>query len=482
MPLLAEQFDEVMKEYRNVRRQSQEGFCVHTAPADSSQGDATGSSIGEDDKVCDEEKSVMVSDNEDKAMDIEDEKLKGNGKKTLEGEEKSSSDGCLLDKDLSQAKATGVTSLDDCSCSVLTQGGKLASNIEVGIYGKPLSPGVTLPCPQNSGSVSCSPHSHHSSTESDQNSPTWSPAQSKYDSPPSSPPANHFVTISAGQCPWESPPSSRHSSPCSSPSYFPPWLSPPRSASPIKAPSDWEYEEDDVDESCENGRFSPVIPKAKDLEETEDEIDDVDEGDATTTEDVNTEDENVSADEDSAGREEGAIESHIKKMLVISPTSQKRSRETSSPCCSNVEVDSLEKKMKTGVEICSYSTDIDDEGKEASLVGDPTVCKSHCSDDTVKADSKADISKPDTDEASSEIESGPLKTPFIRMNEIKFRVRKRPRRKLSMDPDSNTSQDLPSQVGSRFYFIKPCLHVLPMLLCHLEYFFSCSKFFSIFPL
>ncbi|XP_068245940.1 uncharacterized protein [Palaemon carinicauda] len=444
MPMLAEQFDEVMTEYRNVKRKSQEGYCVHTAPADLLPDDTASSSKGEDEKVCDEEQTILVPDNENKFMDTEEEKPKIDDIKAFDHEANSNWEGSSSEKNLPQSKTTSVTSLDECSFSAVTLGGKLLTNIEAGISGKPMSPGVSLPCLQNSGSVSCSPHSHQSGLESDQNSPTWSPVQSRCDSPPSSPPGNNFVSIS-GQCPWESPPSSHQSSPCSSPSYFPPWLSPPRSTSPIRAPSDWEYDEDDVDESCENGRFSPVIPKAKDLEETEDEIDDVDEGETTNTEDVNTEDETISGEEESVEGQEGAIESHIKKMLVISSTSQKRSRDSCSPCCSNyTAADSLEKKLKTNIEI-----------KEAILSDDSPMISTHCAIDKVKSEQETDKSEQETDKSSpskedkeaplDEIQLGLLKTPFIQMNDIKFRVRKRPRRKLSMDPDSNTSQDVPIQ-------------------------------------
>ena len=438
LPMLAEQFDDVMKEYLSVRRESQEGYCSHTAPTESAVPcDAAGSSKESDDKVCDEDKTVQAPDIESNQLVVEDDDLTRDRSEESDAEVKSRDD-VVKDKDFSKSKLLTSSSVEDSCHGPCSHGAKLTVNTEIGIYSKPTSPGACTVYPSYSNSVSCSPTSYQSSTGSGQNSPTWSPAQNLCESPACSPPSSGFVS-GGGHCPWESPTSSRQPSPSSSPSYFPPWLSPPRSASPIRAPSDWEYEDDDVDKSYESGRFSPVITKAKDAEETEDETDDLEEGDATNTEEINTEDDSASADEGVVPKGDGTIEVNMKKMLVISSTSQKRYRDTCSPSCSSKESsDPMEKKIKMDSEVCS-ATESDEKDDKLSICDSVAEVTSRTKDSAKEGqETSSSSSEKDRVSTSADSKSEHSKSPFIRLNEIKFRVRNRPRRQLTIDPEDKS--------------------------------------------
>ncbi|CAL4164784.1 unnamed protein product, partial [Meganyctiphanes norvegica] len=373
LPELTEQFDEIMSEYRSIRRAHIDGQCIHSVISSKIKKETVSEEISNgkkenqqasltQEKNCDFENSSIKSEvnlsknsclpdsdsshiikaefisqedsiNNSKVSELEKLQKDKDSFKT----EKHSDVNKNIQSIASTSKAAIKISFNDCGSgensedSVPETSGSSSSNSSpfVGSVTKKLlnlqqlSSGISFPhlsvknfeskgklneisspsspedsCsshqksprstsppigynPKNPGSLSCSPRSYYSSSPS--NSPSCSPPHVRSDSPTFSPP---FFSASYVSPPHNLPPWNFDSSSSSSPSVSskvssPPYnmSSPPRSTSPIKVPSDWEYDDDDDDNMDEesrdmDGRFSPTVPDIEAIEGEEGEDDD----------------------------------------------------------------------------------------------------------------------------------------------------------------------------------------------------------------
>ncbi|KAK7069184.1 hypothetical protein SK128_018719 [Halocaridina rubra] len=427
MPQLADQFDDVMAEYRKVRRAAPNGLCVHTIPNELAQKLNTSCS----DNVHSRDMSSSNDENGGSYIEKTD-----NIELNLEKSEISEEIVTDLPKVSICKPRLNITKTSDESSSPI-HGGNQDGRRECGSIHNPNSPPIYNPYVQNH-SLSCSPVSNQSSGGSAPSSPTWSPNKTRCESPTFSPPLSNIG--STVTCPWDSPTSSHQSSPSSSPVHYPMYHSPLHLYSPIRPPSDWEYEDEDLEEdACDDGRFSPAVPKSKDLEEMEEELDDPDESEATNTEETTTDDESLAADK------QGAVEAEMKNKLVISSASHKRSRDSPSISVFSDEGNPLEKKLKKGYEDemnPSFSQPIGENGrKELNEEGH----SSSCNENKTSVEEQCESSFHDMGHACGIDNPDASKTPFIKLNQIKFRVRKKPRRQLDMETDTTGAQNSANQ-------------------------------------
>ncbi|XP_069974894.1 uncharacterized protein [Penaeus vannamei] len=433
LPQLAEQFDEVMAEYRNVRRKAQPNSCVHTFQTDNI---SQANELEINSEVKDpaegsngEEKQTVFSKNDSKLKrkDFTEKTTGSESDNNQINESKSKDLSVKSENDFDSAIARGEVggsppkgNICKASFSAVKGNGKVVQDYATsGISdghgaSHPQSPGLHS-FPQSPGSVSCSPHSHYSS--SGHVSPTWSPAQESAESPiPQQPPISFQQTVSSNPgfpVVMDSPCPSSHGSPYASPVPSPP----PPSMSPIRVPSDWEYEdEEDVEPLDDTGRFSPVMPhlKAKEIEDEEES--EIDEDSQTSRECESSEKEDVrTLDVEASNGEREKVASKMEneevigdmdKKLVIS--SGKRFREASSPNdstspdCKKLKLTILPRKSE-------YQTNLDksvSEDDESAVVAE-------------NKDSFASPAEPGKEQNSES------KSPFIKLNQIKFRVRKK---------------------------------------------------------
>lgn len=433
LPQLAEQFDEVMAEYRNVRRKAQPNSCVHTFQTDNI---SQANELEINSEVKDpaegsngEEKQTVFSKNDSKLKrnDFTEKTTGSESDNNQISESKSKDLSVKSENDFDSAIARGEVggsppkgNICKASFSAVKGNGKVVQDYATsGISdghgaSHPQSPGLHS-FPQSPGSVSCSPHSHYSS--SGHVSPTWSPAQESAESPiPQQPPISFQQTVSSNPgfpVVMDSPCPSSHGSPYASPVPSPP----PPSMSPIRVPSDWEYEdEEDVEPLDDTGRFSPVMPhlKAKEIEDEEES--EIDEDSQTSRECESSEKEDVrTLDVEASNGEREKVASKMEneevigdmdKKLVIS--SGKRFREASSP---NDSTSPDCKKLKLTIlpQKSEYQTNLDksvSEDDESAVVAE-------------NKDSFASPAEPGKEQNSES------KSPFIKLNQIKFRVRKK---------------------------------------------------------
>ncbi|XP_042892679.1 uncharacterized protein LOC122266852 [Penaeus japonicus] len=429
LPQLAEQFDEVMTDYRNIRRKAQPNSCAHTfqtnntsfvseldvrVPAEGSNGEENQSAVTEN-GINLKRNDLMEKTG---GSEAENSQIKESNLKDL------SSAKCdnALDSGTTKGEA-GVGSLKGNLPKAFNSkgNGKFMQDYITSVIpdghgvSNPKSPGL----PQSPESVSCSPHSHYSS--SGHVSPTWSPAQESADSPVLQQPSASFQQT-IGLIPglplvMDSPCPSSHGSPYASPIPSPP----PSSMSPIRVPSDWEYEdEEEAEPTDDTGRFSPVMPhlKAKEIEDEEES--EIEEDSQTSRECESSEKEDMRTMDLEAGSsaidkvackmENEEVIGDMDKKLVISSVSGKRFREASSPNGSSAP-DS--KKLKLT---------IPEPNSECETSFDKSM--SACEDDesAVITENKESFALPTEPEKEQNSES---KSPFVKLNQIKFRVRKK---------------------------------------------------------
>ncbi|KAK3884636.1 hypothetical protein Pcinc_011101 [Petrolisthes cinctipes] len=476
LPQLAEQFDELMGKYMEVRRESVPGCCVHFIKQDKS-------SVHEG--VEDEERKDLEArigkQNRDKKQannitgeGMEDEEKKdvegSNAKQKVDGEEMDAddnikNDSCERDKSksgednnhLHNLSSASSSHMPQTSCKSLPQvtpspvmgelsGPQTNMNIQteskpsqlvvqdfakglVAIY-PPNSPESPVSAPgyydprSPSGSVSCSPHSFQSG--SGYGSPTWSPALEHSPSPGSSPPYNSnsssistnplSILLPLNVDPLASSASSPYGSPPHSPIMCPhsPGIpSPPRSTSPIRVPSDWEYEdEEDKEQWDEDGRFSPPITNLKG-NDGEENMEETEEEEEVLTEE---EEEEMNRTEGESGGLEESEKGFVKEMdekLIMKDSSEclpsgpeKRPLSVSSPSTSGT-ISPQEKKIKLDVESVQGSSQEKSFTKSSSERG---YVKEHYVV-SLACDTR--------------------KTPFKEINKIKFRLGNPAKRQLS---------------------------------------------------
>lgn len=307
--------------------------------------------------------------------------------------------------------------------------------------GSPVSvPGYYDPRTTND-SMSGSPQSFHSG--SGDGSPTWSPAQKHSLSPGSSPPYNSSscstnplsILLPLNADPLAACASSPYVSPPHSPIMFPhsPGLpSPPRSSSPIRVPSDWEYEdEEDKEQWDEDGRFSPPITDLKgndgeeNMEETEEEeevLTEEEEGNINRTESGSGCQE-ASSDNLSASDKEVFVKEMDEKLIMrdsdecMPSAPEKRPLSVSSPSTSYSSMPQ-EKKIKLDVESMP-----DSDQKKSFTAGSSE--HRNLKELTIQSDTR--------------------KTPFKEINKIKFRLGNPAKRQLSRNAE-NKDVYSPTQV------------------------------------
>lgn len=433
LPQLAEQFDEVMTEYRNVRRKAQPNSCVHTFQTDNISM-ANELEINLDVKVPAEgsnvqEKQSVFSKNENKfkrkdftgktvGSELDSNQVKESKSKDLSVKSENAIDSAIARSEAGGSPPKG--NIGKASYSAVKGNGKVLQDYATSGASDghgashPRSPGLHS-FPQSPGSVSCSPHSHYSS--SGHVSPTWSPAQENAESPIlQQPPISFQQTFGSNPgvpVVMDSPCPSSHGSPYASPVPSPP----PSSMSPIRVPSDWEYEdEEDAEPLNDTGRFSPVMPhlRAKEIEDEEES--EIDEDSQTSRECESSEKEDVrTLDVEVTNGDHEKVASKIEneevigdmdKKLVIS--SGKRFREASSPNDST-SPDCKKLKLTIFPQNSEYQTNFD---------------KSVSEDDesAVVTENKDGFVLPAEPEKEQNNEP---KSPFVKLNQIKFRVRKK---------------------------------------------------------
>nr|XP_045614950.1 uncharacterized protein LOC123768446 isoform X1 [Procambarus clarkii] len=480
LPQLAEQFDELMAEYRKVRRDSKPGSCVHTLKTDSS--DMENEMEENEEKIIEDSDNSKKDDmkrNEVNGEKIQVQRVKGNGdcnvvKKCINLNEsvpqvsptspepmiKGSSNSVsrtsqseVLDPTPSSSSGEELTSHVTAkqlkTHMEIFQQKSLPSNsharectkISVDAFGagssesywlnNPRSPGIPdYYNPKSPGSLSCSPRSNHSGSGSSQCSPTWSPAQERGELPQFSPPSGSSLqsnVLNVPPWPIDFVSSSAPTSPYSSPPHSPLIRSPRRSTSPIKFPLDWEYnDEAEIEHSDDDGRFSPSILDAKghdDHEDNKEETDIFEEENLISTDDDNTQEGGASSIvpnigerlvDDSFTNNTQEFAKDIDEKLVISPTVGKRSRD-SSPSCLTVGTPHG-KKVKCESEMSNITEPLE---KNTNILSSREVEMDECQLSSGIVSSEKEAGKG----ALTGADGG--KSPFIRLNQIKFRVRKR---------------------------------------------------------
>ncbi|KAK8397301.1 hypothetical protein O3P69_004778 [Scylla paramamosain] len=420
LPQLAEQFDELMTKYIEVRRDSLPGKCIHTMlTGDEETVAGGGESNGSEEKGREEmEMAQKGLDSQVNKMEVEkeEENKHGRTKQDTHHDSKKTSVASLCLKDTRTTpkdSGPGGSHSNSSSASPETTSSSNHRSPLPASYLNPKSP----------GSVSCSPRSHQSS---EQGSPSWSPPAARSESPTiTSPPFVSMASVHTSPLPSLPPWSveAAHTSPTASPPHSPrihsPLIgSPLRSTSPIRVPSDWEYEDEEEKEMDDDGRFSPTVLESKlsELEESQEELEE---------EEEEEEEERMSMEEEAetgVPKEKDKDESDIQKAgknvenltlegsteSPLSPNTGKRGRD--SP-----PTRTQEKKVKL-----SEETDGTD-GAEGSDAADTSSTRQ---------------SPPLREAGRSEVEIGGKdgKSPFVNLNQIKFRVRKKgqTRRQLSL--------------------------------------------------
>ena len=408
LPLLAEQFDELMNKYIEVRRNPLPGKCIHTITSlhaeeeETTRGDESNINTSEEErdkggmgkememghKDLDSQVNQMEIEEEDKKQDKAKpgETLPLGDKKAAYNTNKSS---------VIPPKDTRQTSKD------LYSGGS-HSNSSSGSPESSCNPRsptrTTYPDPTSPDSVSCFSKSYQSSSESS----SWSPPLATSESPTIySPPfvgGIQTFPLFTSLPPWsvEAANISPTSSPPRSPYiHSPPTRSPLRSTSPIRAPSDWEYE--DEEEVKDDGRFSPTVLESKlnELEESQEELEEEEE-----EESMSVEEEIESTTE--TPKNMSVSDQNIEEEAPFSPNSSKRGRESPT-----IAITPQEKKVKLDQE-------------ESEEVNPPSTRSSPPLKEAVRSE--------------VEIVGQDSKSPFVNLNQIKFRVGKKghTRRQLSM--------------------------------------------------
>ncbi|MPC54244.1 hypothetical protein E2C01_048154 [Portunus trituberculatus] len=417
LPQLAEQFDELMTKYIEVRRDSLPGKCIHTIlMGDEEAAVGEGKSNGSIEKGREVEVAQKDLNSEINKMEVEEEENKHDiTKQDMTHNSKKASLTPLQLKDARIAPKDSGPGASHSSSSSASPETTNSSN-----HQSPLP--TSYSNPKSPGSLSCSPKSHQSS---EQGSPSWSPPAARSESPTiTSPPfvsmANVHTSPLTSLFPWNM--EAAHTSPTASPPHSPrihsPLIgSPLRSTSPIRAPSDWEYEDEEEKEADDDGRFSPTVLESKlsELEESQEELEEEEENENEERMSVEEEAETLLKEKDNdesniqkAGKTvenltlEGSTES------PLSPNTGKRGRD--SPLTKIQE-----KKVK-------LSEETDGAGRaEGSDAVDPSSTRQ---------------SPPPREARSSDVKIGGQdgKSLFVNLNQIKFRVRKKgqTRRQLSM--------------------------------------------------
>lgn len=308
--------------------------------------------------------------------------------------------------------------------------------------------------------MSCPPQSFQSG--SGYGSPTWSPVQEHSPSPGSSPPYDSSSTnplsilLPLNADPLATCTSSPYISPPHSPIMFPhsPGVpSPPRSSSPIRVPSDWEYEdEEDKEQWDEDGRFSPPITDLKgndgeeNMEETEEEeevLTEEEEGNVNRTESGSGCHE-ASCDNLSASEKEGFVKEMDEKLIMrdtdehVPSAPEKRPLSMSSPPISGSSLPQ-EKKIKLDVESLPGSD------QEKSFTAGSSENR-NLKELTILSDTR--------------------KTPFKEINKIKFRLGNPAKRQLSRNTE-NKDVYSPTQVCGNSYLSLNSWKYMQVLICHL---------------
>ncbi|XP_042211032.1 uncharacterized protein LOC121858595 isoform X2 [Homarus americanus] len=492
LPQLAEQFDELMAEYRKLRQDIQPGCCIHTIRSES---------LDKQNELQERDESEEMETSDDKEMKFNIEEKEN---PSIKEDEK---DSCVSSVSECQVKPSSTSTAEVPSCSKLavaknvsrsasqtsqmitpkvndtqfsfpsTEEGILGQNFKSKMdsfqqksltlhsfvkenskspldsslpaspdnstYSNPRSPLMySYHNPKSPGSLSCSPRSNQSGSGSSHGSPTWSPAQGRSESPTFSPPCFSLPQSSPiNILPWpfdlSTPVAPYISPPCS-----PIMQSPPRSTSPIKYPSDWEYDdEEEMEQSDGDGRFSPVVhdTKGNDCEENKEDISELEEdsvisndetsqegetsGTAGNTKNPLTDDMNVS--------ENQTFTEDIDEKLMISSPSGKRLRNSSSTICSTVDIPQG-KKIK-----CDLAIETQEES-ECNLAMSEEQMTEGQSSSLEPSEKEADK------EPVAEGEAG--KSPFVRLNQIKFRVRKKGLKRQTGLPAGDTKSDVYSPV------------------------------------
>lgn len=464
LPQLAEQFDELMTEYKAVRRDFQPGCCIHTLKTealqnqvkkvekiDGDQCDKTEGDEEKENKTVVEKEIVLNSSTTILSSALSSTSVPKVYPNSPDSEADLTSNSASRSSTIAPYSACDSSRRDGTSAPVTTPKLKLqtefiqhksischSSERECGQIPvdtllpisfdsssyNPQSPGVlNYHNPKSPGSVSCSPRSNLSNSESSHFSSTWPLPQTSGDSSP----VLSFAGTSFSQSnplnmtPWplDSALSSPPTSPYASPPHSPMIHSPPRCTSPIKVPSDWEYDdEEEMEHSDEDGRFSPVVHDTKDNDfEDKIEIDGPEESDLSNddiSQDGCTGPSVVNAQEPLMNNlymnESEELSKHIDEKLVGSPTAGKRLRDSSAICVS-VEIPQG-KKIKC--DINTLSSNKPQENNENSLTSNELKVN-NCQ------------SSSGAESLDKEVEKGTdtVKSPFIRLNQIKFRVRKK---------------------------------------------------------
>lgn len=518
-----------MAEYRQVRRDSQPGSCVHTIktlPSDKKvelqkvlkgekeESEGTGNHDKRGNQMESEEKQVQTAEENERDGSAFSENIREANPTSKMVLKISSNSAVAMEEDVSNSVSHNsemlVTDEENLKCNSSSaqeetkihgiakdfrlqtetfQQKSLPSHSIVreytrGLHDTPFlsspesstfsnsrSPGMYIN-PTSPGSLSCSPRSNQTDSGSSHGSPSWSPAQGRSESPTFSPPfiSHPFSSpISIVPKALDFTPLSTPISPDISPPLSPILQSPPRSTSPIRVPSDWDYDDEDEMEQSDDGRFSPIVYDAKcnDSDGNKEEIDELKEGTVNNSKEIcqdggssNTVRDTTDSLKNNVNlNEDQSLMENIDEKLVITPTLGKRLRDPSNPTCLNVDV-SQEKKMKCDLQTPNETENQDE--KQSTSVASADMMTEEVQPTRSCASSETETEK----ESVTGADAG--KTPFVKLNQIKFRVRKKGyvKRHTSLTT-GETKSDVysPVKVRNSYMFLFIPFYLLYICIC-----------------
>ncbi|XP_071538495.1 uncharacterized protein [Panulirus ornatus] len=480
LPQLAEQFDELMAEYRQVRRDSQPGSCVHTIKTSSDklvelQGVSEGEKEESEDTGGQDKRRNQMGLKENQVHSAEQNEIDGSisrenireinstSKKVLKipsdtavPMETSTSNEAFHTSEMLTADIENLSHYPSSEKGTKIHGISKESGLQMETLQQKSLPSHSLgkdtlfvasqesltlsssrsprmyiySNPASPGSVSCSPRSIPADSGSSPGSSSWSPAQSRSESPTFSPPFvshPHSNAVSIVPKALDFTALSNPISPDPSPPHSPIMQSPPRSTSPIRVPSDWEYDDEDEMEHSDDGRFSPIVHDSKwnDSDGNKDEIDELEEESAVNNGEEICEDglqskkmpdATDSLTDNTSLNEDQAVTKNIDEKLVLSPTLGKRLRDSSDITCLTIDIPQ-EKKIKSVLQTPDNSESQEEE--QSTLIGGTDMMTEEVRSTRPLVSSEI---KPEK-EGFTGVDTG--KSPFVKLNQIKFRVRKK---------------------------------------------------------